>query len=31
VQMSTLMPPEQTGAAVGAWIRESVAWMQTRS
>lgn len=27
-QMSPLMPPEQTGAAAGAWIRESVAWMQ---
>ncbi len=26
-QMSPLMPPEQTGAATGAWIRESVAWM----
>jgi pimeloyl-ACP methyl ester carboxylesterase len=28
VQLSPLMPPQQTGAAVGAWIRESVAWMQ---
>ncbi len=28
VQLSPLMPPQQSGAAVGAWIRESVAWMQ---
>jgi len=28
VQLSPLMPPEQTGIAVGAWIRESVDWMQ---
>jgi pimeloyl-ACP methyl ester carboxylesterase len=28
VQLSPLMPPQQTGAAVGAWIRDSVAWMQ---
>jgi pimeloyl-ACP methyl ester carboxylesterase len=30
VQMSPLLPPQQTGAATGAWIRESVAWMQTQ-
>ena len=30
VQLSPIMPPQQTGAAVGAWIRESVAWMQTQ-
>jgi pimeloyl-ACP methyl ester carboxylesterase len=29
-QLSPLMPPQQTGAAVGAWIRESVAWMQAQ-
>jgi hypothetical protein len=28
VQLSPLMPPQQTGATVGAWIRDSVAWMQ---
>ena len=27
-QLSPLMPPAQSGAAVGAWIRESVQWMQ---
>ena len=27
-QLSPIMPPQQTGAAVGAWIRESIAWMQ---
>ena len=27
VRLSPVMPPEQTGVAVGAWIRESVAWM----
>ena len=30
VQLSPLMPPQQNGAAVGAWIRESVAWMQNQ-
>jgi pimeloyl-ACP methyl ester carboxylesterase len=30
VQLSPLMPPQQTGAAVGAWIRDSVKWMQTQ-
>jgi pimeloyl-ACP methyl ester carboxylesterase len=30
VQMSPLMPPQQSGAAVGAWIRDSVQWMQTQ-
>lgn len=28
VQLSPLMPPQQSGAVVGAWIRDSVAWMQ---
>lgn len=28
VRLSPLMPPQQSGAAVGAWIRESVAWME---
>ena len=27
-QLSPVMPPQQSGAAVGAWIRDSVAWMQ---
>ena len=27
-QLSPVMPQQQTGAAVGAWIRESIAWMQ---
>ena len=27
-RLSPLMPPQQSGAAVGAWIRESVGWMQ---
>ena len=27
-QLSPIMPPQQTGLAVGAWIRESIAWMQ---
>jgi hypothetical protein len=30
VQMSPLLPPQQTGAAVNAWIRESVDWMQAQ-
>ena len=28
VRLSPVMPPAQSGVAVGAWIRESVAWME---